>query len=111
MDPSQCVGAPDVMEMHGKSDTTVPLDPWGLGSLELLAGAAGCGPWKSGEFPKGKWTTFPTKSVDPTPCQEITGCRGTLSYCWYDGEHQIPSWYPAANLDYPTVTMAYFRAR
>ena len=107
--PNLCTGTPNVMQMHGLRDW-IELVPFGLGTHEYLASAAGCGPWVAEEVAIADFGTAPTEPVAPAPCERRLGCDSEIIFCAYDGEHQIPSWYPEANLNYEEATMEFFRS-
>ena len=107
--PSLCVGDANYMQMHGTNDW-IELNPFGLGTFEFIASAAGCGPWVDDEVAIADFDSAETEPVDPSPCVRRIGCDREVIWCPYQGEHQIPSWYPESGLDYADVTMTFFRS-
>ena len=107
--PSLCVGEASYMQMHGVNDW-IELNPFGLGTFEFIASAAGCGPWTGEDVAIADFATRPSEPVAPTPCERREGCDREVIWCPYQGEHQIPTWYPESGIDYAEVTMAFFRS-
>jgi poly(3-hydroxybutyrate) depolymerase len=108
-DPSNCVGKANVMLMHSPDDW-IKLKPFGLGTLEFLASAAGCGAWSNKKVEISKLGTAPTEKIQPAPCVRRLGCDREIIFCPYAGGHQIPSWYPQAGFKYEQFAMDFFRS-
>lgn len=96
--PSRCVGDANMMQMHSPDDW-IEYNPFGLGTLELIASAAGCGVWTDERVAIASLETSPTEPVDPAPCIRRLGCDREIIFCPYRGGHQIPSWYPESGMD------------
>lgn len=107
--PSLCVGNAHVMQMHSPDDW-IELNPFGLGTLEFMASAAGCGPWTDERVMISDFDRAETDPVDPAPCVQRRGCDRDIIFCPYRGGHQIPSWYPESGMNYEETTMNFFRS-
>lgn len=108
-DPTLCVGDANVMQMHSPDDW-IEFNPFGLGTLEFIASAAGCGAWADGRVNIADLDGAPTEPVAPAPCVRRLGCDREILFCPYAGGHQIPSWYPESGLNYEQATMDFFRS-
>ncbi len=107
--PSLCTGQPSVMQMHSPEDW-IEYNPFGLGTFEYLASAAGCGVWTEQELMIAALGTLPMSDISTPTCQQREGCSGEMILCSYSGGHQIPGWGGPAEFEYAQVTMDFFRA-
>lgn len=113
--PDLCVGSPNVMQMHSPDDW-IDYNPFGLGTFELLASAAGCGTWNGPGLLISELGTAPMEDIQPATCQRRLGCDSEMVLCSYSGGHQIPGWDGPAEFEFTATrrvraAMATRRAR
>ncbi len=106
--PDMCVGSPNIMQMHSPDDW-IEYNPFGLGTFELLASAAGCGTWEGPDLIISDLGTAPMEDIEPATCQRRLGCDSEMVLCSYSGGHQIPGWEGPSDYDFQQVTMDFFR--
>jgi hypothetical protein len=107
--PTGCVGAPSVLQMHSPDDW-IEYNPFGLGTFELLASAAGCGVWDGPEVAIADLGTAAMEATTTPTCERRLGCDSEVVLCSYSGGHQIPGWDGPSEFEYQQVTMDFFRS-